>query len=58
MILLIVLIVKVILEVKIVNGKVYLSIGQLVEYIDSITGNKIIKNYLFNQIKKLSLRQY
>lgn len=36
---------------KIVNGKVYLSIGQLVEYIDSITGNKIIKNYLFNQIK-------
>ena len=36
---------------KIVNGKVYLSIGQLVEYIDSVTGNKIIKNYLFNQIK-------
>lgn len=36
---------------KIINGKVYLSIGQLVEYIDSITGNKIIKNYLFNQIK-------
>lgn len=36
---------------KIVNGKVYLSVGQLIEYIDSITGNKIIKNYLFNQIK-------
>lgn len=36
---------------KIVNGKVYLSIGKLVEYIDSVTGNKIIKNYLFNQIK-------
>lgn len=36
---------------KIVNGKVYLSIGQLIEYIDSVTGNKIIKNYLFNQIK-------
>lgn len=36
---------------KIVNGKVYLSIGQLVEYIDSVTGNKIIKNYLFNQLK-------
>lgn len=38
---------------KIVNGKVYLSIGQLVEYIDSVTGNKIIKNYLFNQIKTI-----
>lgn len=38
---------------KIVNGKVYLSIGQLVEYIDSITGNRIIKNYLFNQIKTI-----
>lgn len=36
---------------KTVNGKVYLSIGQLVEYIDSVTGNKIIKNYLFNQLK-------
>ena len=35
---------------KIVNGKVYLSIGQLVEYIDSVTGNKIIKKFFMSRI--------